>query len=49
MEAGEHQKAQRVLSRAEADAELAVAIAKQVRAEKAAIQAQIEVQNVTTK
>lgn len=46
---GEHAKAERVLARAEADAELAVAIARQVQAEKAAIEAQRELQAVHTK
>jgi len=47
--AGEHEKADRMLARAEADAELAIAIARQVEAEKAAIAAQVEVQNVSSK
>lgn len=47
--AGDNEKADLLLMRAEADAELAVAIAKQVKAEQAAIAAQVEVQNVNTK
>ena len=47
--AGDNERADRVLARAEADAELAVAITKQVRSEKAAIAAQVEVQKLNTK
>lgn len=46
---GDNEKAERMLARAEADAELAVAIAKQVLSEKASIAAQVEVQNVNSK
>ena len=49
IEAGDEEKAERLLDRSAADAELAVAIAKQVRAEKAAAAAQLEVQKVNTK
>jgi len=47
--AGENERAERMLQRAEADAELAVAIAKQVQSEKTAIAAQAEVQSVNSK
>jgi hypothetical protein len=47
--AGDNETAERMLARAEADAELAVAIAKQVRSEKAMIAAQAEVQTVNSK
>jgi biopolymer transport protein ExbB/TolQ len=46
---GENERADRMFQRAEADAELAVAIARQVEAEKAAIAAQLEVQKVSSK
>lgn len=49
MAAGDQDKAERLFSRAEADAELAVAITKQVRSEKAAFAAQAEVQKVNSK
>jgi hypothetical protein len=49
MAAGEHEEAARLFELAEADAELAVAIAKHARSEKAALVAQAEAQDVTTK
>lgn len=49
VEAGEHEKADRVLARAEADAELAVAIARQAEGERAALAAQLELQKVSAK
>jgi hypothetical protein len=49
MAAGQHEKAARLFERAEADAELAVALAKQARSEKAAFVAQAETQEVNTK
>jgi len=49
IEAGDEEKAERLLDRSAADAELAVAIAKQVRAEKAAVASELEVQKVNTK
>ena len=46
---GDGEKAERMLSRAEADAELAVALAKQARSGRAAASAQAELQNVEAK
>lgn len=46
---GDGEKAERLLSRAEADAELAMALAKQARSERAAVAARAELQNVNAK
>jgi len=46
---GDTEKAERLLARAEADAELAVALAKQARSERAAAAAQAEVRDVNAK
>ncbi|MEZ4302529.1 MAG: DUF4398 domain-containing protein [Polyangiaceae bacterium] len=49
MDAGEHEKASRLLDRAEADAELAIAIAQKSRSERALASAQADVHNVNSK
>jgi hypothetical protein len=49
MAAGQHETAGRLFELAEADAELAIAIAKQARSAKAAVVAIVEAQNVNTK
>ena len=49
MAAGDNERAERYFSRSEADAELAVAIAKQVRSERAFNAAQAEVAKVNSK